>query len=62
MKVGFFLNTQFKEGESLHAHLPAMVEQVRAAYERKLKDDLLAQLRAKTKVSVNEDALRDFRM
>jgi len=31
MKVGFFLNTQFKEGESLHAHLPAMVEQVRAA-------------------------------
>ena len=31
MKVGFFLNTQFKEGESLHAHLPSMVEQVRAA-------------------------------
>ncbi len=31
MKVGFFLNTQFKEGESLHARLPEMLEQVRAA-------------------------------
>jgi len=31
MKVGFFLNTQFREGESLHARLPEMLEQVRTA-------------------------------
>lgn len=31
MKVGFFLNTQFEDGVSLHAQLPNMVEQVRTA-------------------------------
>jgi len=31
MKVGFFLNTQFREGVSLHAQLPEMLEQVRTA-------------------------------
>jgi alkanesulfonate monooxygenase SsuD/methylene tetrahydromethanopterin reductase-like flavin-dependent oxidoreductase (luciferase family) len=31
MKVGFFLNTQFREGVSLHAQLPDMLEQVRTA-------------------------------
>ncbi len=37
-------------------------EPVRQAYERKLKEDLLQQLRAKAKVAVHEDVLRDFKM
>ena len=31
MKVGFFLNTQFQDGVSLHAELPNLIEQVRTA-------------------------------
>ena len=31
MKVGLFLNTQFPEGDNVAAHVPALVEQVRAA-------------------------------
>jgi peptidyl-prolyl cis-trans isomerase C len=37
-------------------------EQVKAAYERKLKEDLVERLRNQAKVAVHEDALRDFKL